>query len=62
MLKEIAYVDASGNAIYFNGMIVVTLVFVPLAPAQRTSNINLSSQFGGDVEPFIDHDITWRRR
>jgi hypothetical protein len=62
MFQQIAYVDGSGNAYYFNGAIVVTLVFVPLGPAQRSSAINLSSQFAGDVEPFIDHDIKWRRQ
>jgi hypothetical protein len=57
----IAYRDDSGNALYDAGRMVVTEAGMA-ATLANFGNVNFSSAFQQDVEPFIDHDITWRRR
>jgi hypothetical protein len=55
-------VDSSGNAIVdANGSWIVIGTAIPGVPVQL-ARINLSGRFQADVEPFIDHDILWRRR
>jgi len=57
-------VDGSNNAIVdASGNWIVISTFVPdVILSGRMGAVNLSNQFAADVEPFIDHDIKWRRR
>ena len=57
-------VDGSNNAIVdSSGNWIVISTFVPdVILSGRMGAVNLSNQFSADVEPFIDHDIKWRRR
>ena len=57
-------VDGSNNAIVdASGNWIVISTFVPdVILSGRMGAVNLSNQFSADVEPFIDHDILWRRR
>ena len=57
-------VDGSNNAIVdASGNWIVISTFVPdVILSGRMGAVNLSNQFSADVEPFIDHDIKWRRQ